>query len=94
MSKRERRGSEKALAAQAEQEQAEPPRKKNKPVASGTATPPPEADGVKYLRAKVQSPQPGHESACIDISDSGFWEQSGRHAGRCSAARVLREINE
>ena len=96
MSKRERLSTEKVVAA--EQAAAEPPRKraaaaKASSAAAGTATPPLEPDGVKYLRAKVTRPQPGHESACVDISDPRFWEQSGRHAGRCNVAGVLREIN-
>ena len=50
---------------------------------------PPEADGVKYLRAKVTSPLAGHESACVDITEN-FHPKTGK----CDATAVLKKINQ
>lgn len=50
---------------------------------------PPEADGVKYLRAKVTSPVVGHESACVDIT-----ENFHPRTGKCDVTAVLKKINK
>jgi hypothetical protein len=65
------------------------PRKKSDAAGGASTPPPPEADGVRYLRAKVMAPRPGHESACVDISDN-----FDSRTGRCDAKAVLLKINE
>lgn len=56
---------------------------------SRSSRPQPEADGVKYLRAKVTAPLAGHESACVDIT-----ENFNAKSGKCDVPAVLKKINQ
>ena len=48
----------------------------------------PEEDAVVHLRSKVQNPKREEKSACIDISDSKFWNN-----GRCNVDEVILSLN-